>query len=149
MQGDYYGRRNMRIRIAFDPQFDEDVMKMLEEKEISMVRDEKPSVEYRYEINDGYPRTKEVLEKFGLYERIPKAEDISEMYIRHYGERIEEKQITDRADIEKLYEIITTYERYYENEEDLINIQMTTGDFSFEISLPEAKVKEITAKYMK
>ena len=149
LQGDYYGRRNMRIRIAFDPQFDEDVMKMLEEKEISMVRDEKPSVEYRYEINDGYPRTKAVLEKFGLYERIPKAEDITEMYIRHYGERIEEKQITDRADIEKLYEIITTYERYYENEEDLINIQMTTGDFSFELSLPEAKVKEITAKYMK
>lgn len=147
---DYYGGKNMKLLIAFDPKFDEEIMKMLEEKEMDILRDEKPSVEYLYEINEGYPKTMAVLEKMGLYERIPKAEDIKEMYIRHYGERITEKQITDRADIEKIYEIITTYERDYDTyEEERINIQMSTEDFGFEISLPEVKVKEVTAKYMK
>lgn len=145
----YYGSKDMRVEIVFEAELPDNTVKTLAPNDLTTT-ERKPSVMYRYTISDGYPRTKAVLEKFGVYDAIPKTEEIERMYIRHYGEKISENEITSREDIEELYEIALTFDSFKEPyAEKLINIELHTETKGFEISLPVSAVSHITDKYFK
>ena len=145
----YYGCKDMRLEIAFEPAEIPDNL-YIAPADAEYYKDKTPSVIYSYIISDGYPKTKALLEKWGLYDAIPKAEDIKEMYIRHYGQKMQEKEITDRKDIEELYSIALSFDPFNEPYNDrLINIEIRTDARGLEIGLPPQAIAHITDKYFK
>ncbi len=141
----YYGSKDMKLDIVFEPE----IYNYVEQTDVDYT-EKTPSVIYRYTISDGYPRTKAVLEKLGVYDAIPKAEDIKQMNLLYYGEKIREIEITDRNDIEALYEAALSYDGFEEIYDDkLINIAIHTEVRNFEIGLPEKVIKPVADKYTK
>lgn len=147
----YFGCKDMRLEIAFEPEVTEGVyQEYLKSSDAEYYKDKAPSILYSYIISDGYPRTKALLEKWGLYDAIPKADEIKEMYIRHYGQQMKEKEITDRRDIEEIYNIALSFDPFNEPYNNrLINVELRTDARGLEIGLPPDAISHITDKYFK
>ena len=144
----YYGSKDMKLEVAFEVDKPEGVADTkLNPADIDY--EGEPYVVYQYTISDGYPRTKALLEKMGVYEAIPKADEIKKMYLFYYGEEIKEVEITEREDIEALYNEALSFDRFEESDEKIINVAIHTENRSFEIGLPENEVEKYAKKYKK
>ena len=150
----HFGSSDMRLEIAIEP----DLSAYKNEAKAtpyaatypSDKNPEKPSVVYSYIITDGFTKTKAFLEEKGFYEKIPKAEEITSMHLRYYGDTFSEALVTDKADIEKIYEIVMNYDRInMPYSEKQINIEIDTESNSFEISFPKSVLASVTDKYIK
>jgi hypothetical protein len=138
----------MRLEVAFEVDNPEGVANTkLNPADIDY--EGEPYALYQYTISDGYPRTKALLEKMGVYEAIPKADEIEKMFLFYYGEEIKEVEITEREDIEALYNEALSFDRFEGSDEKIINVAIHTENRSFEIGLPENVVEKFAEKYKK
>lgn len=146
----FYGRNGMQLSIYIEPDVQDYIAQTGLDVTTVARTEEKPSVVYTYVLSKGFPRTRAILEEMGLYELIPKAQDITRMYLRQYGEKITVAEVTERTDIEKLYETALSFDNLHSPyTEEIVNIEIDTENQSFEISLPQEIISEIFNKYIK